>query len=171
MDVPDRPGHRSAADAVISGILTGPGVPRLRESPYRPRPVGSPAGQRASFGRTAYSASKGAIVAMTRTWALELAKTDVTVNPIVPTALTRTVATMPRVGDLVARSTRGSPLPDAVRWDSGPSRKGRTSCPGYVIRPYFRGSSPGSLSRRAPLGHHPKTSRPQWRDRREHGDG
>ncbi len=35
--------------------------------------VGSPAGQRAGFGRTAYSAAKGAIVAMTRTWAVELA--------------------------------------------------------------------------------------------------
>ncbi|MCX5528395.1 SDR family oxidoreductase [Streptomyces bobili] len=77
--------------------------------------VGSPAGQRASFGQTAYSASKGAIVAMTRTWALELAKIDVTVNAIVPTALTRMVATMPRVGDLVAQVDAGEPVPDALR--------------------------------------------------------
>ncbi|MER5218633.1 SDR family NAD(P)-dependent oxidoreductase [Streptomyces sp. NPDC002838] len=77
--------------------------------------VGSPAGQRASFGQTAYSASKGAIVAMTRTWALELAKIDVTVNAVVPTALTRMVATMPRVGDLVAKVDAGESVPDAVR--------------------------------------------------------
>ena len=34
--------------------------------------IGSPAGQRASFGQTAYSASKGAIIALIRTWAVEL---------------------------------------------------------------------------------------------------
>ncbi|MEV0220339.1 SDR family NAD(P)-dependent oxidoreductase [Streptomyces sp. NPDC050704] len=77
--------------------------------------VGSPAGQRASFGQTAYSASKGAIVAMTRTWAVELAKIDVTVNAIVPTALTRMVATMPRIGDLVAKVDAGEPVPEALR--------------------------------------------------------
>ncbi|MGW0843735.1 SDR family NAD(P)-dependent oxidoreductase [Streptomyces sp. NPDC002787] len=77
--------------------------------------VGSPAGQRASFGQTAYSAAKGAIVAMTRTWALELAKNDVTVNAVVPTALTRMVATMPRVGDLVAKVDAGEPIPEGAR--------------------------------------------------------
>ncbi|MDW4908521.1 SDR family oxidoreductase [Streptomyces sp. ADMS] len=77
--------------------------------------VGSPAGQRASFGQTAYSASKGAIVAMTRTWAVELAKIDVTVNAIVPTALTRMVATMPTLGDLVAKVDAGEPVPEAAR--------------------------------------------------------
>ncbi|MCX4825873.1 SDR family oxidoreductase [Streptomyces sp. NBC_01142] len=77
--------------------------------------VGSPAGQRASFGQTAYSASKGAIVAMTRTWALELAKIDVTVNAIVPTALTRMVATVPRIGDLVAQVDSGQPIPEGAR--------------------------------------------------------
>src|SRR5690606_2834128 len=35
--------------------------------------VGSPAGQRASFGQTAYSAAKAAIVGMARTWAVECA--------------------------------------------------------------------------------------------------
>jgi 3-oxoacyl-[acyl-carrier protein] reductase len=77
--------------------------------------VGSPAGQRASFGQTAYSAAKGAIVAMTRTWAVELAKIDVTVNAVVPTALTRMVATMPRVGDLVAKVDAGEPVPEGAR--------------------------------------------------------
>jgi len=34
--------------------------------------------------RTAYSASKGALAAMTRTWALELAEDDITVNAVAP---------------------------------------------------------------------------------------
>jgi NAD(P)-dependent dehydrogenase (short-subunit alcohol dehydrogenase family) len=34
--------------------------------------------------RTAYSASKGALAAMTRTWALELAKDGITVNSVAP---------------------------------------------------------------------------------------
>ncbi|GHE80434.1 dehydrogenase [Amycolatopsis deserti] len=77
--------------------------------------VGSPAGQRASFGQTAYSASKGAIVAMMRTWAVEHAKMGVTVNAIVPTALTRMVATIPGLGELVAKAEAGEPIPEAAR--------------------------------------------------------
>jgi len=77
--------------------------------------VGSPAGQRASFGQTAYSASKGAIVAMMRTWAVENAKIGVTVNAIVPTALTRMVATIPGLGELVENVDRGEPVPENVR--------------------------------------------------------
>jgi 3-oxoacyl-[acyl-carrier protein] reductase len=77
--------------------------------------VGSPAGQRASFGQTAYSASKGAIVAMMRTWAVEHAKIGVTVNAIVPTALTRMVATIPGLGELVEKVDRGEPVPEKVR--------------------------------------------------------
>jgi NAD(P)-dependent dehydrogenase (short-subunit alcohol dehydrogenase family) len=77
--------------------------------------VGSPAGQRASFGQTAYSASKGAIVAMMRTWAVEHAKAGVTVNAIVPTALTRMVATIPGLGELVDAVDRGEPVPEHVR--------------------------------------------------------
>ena len=77
--------------------------------------VGSPAGQRASFGQTAYSASKGAIVAMMRTWAVEHAKIGVTANAIVPTALTRMVATIPGLGELVDAVDRGEPVPENVR--------------------------------------------------------
>jgi NAD(P)-dependent dehydrogenase (short-subunit alcohol dehydrogenase family) len=77
--------------------------------------VGSPAGQCASFGQTAYSASKGAIVAMMRTWAVENAKIGVTVNAIVPTALTRMVATIPGLGELVEKVDRGEPVPEHVR--------------------------------------------------------
>src|SRR3546814_11010495 len=77
--------------------------------------VGSPAGQRASFGQTAYSASKGAVVAMARTWAVECKKLDVTVNAIVPTALTRMVATMPGMTEMAAMLDRGESLPPKAR--------------------------------------------------------
>jgi NAD(P)-dependent dehydrogenase (short-subunit alcohol dehydrogenase family) len=77
--------------------------------------VGSPAGQRASFGQTAYSASKGAIVAMMRTWAVECERMGVTVNALVPTALTRMVATIPGLGELVAAVEAGEPVPENLR--------------------------------------------------------
>ncbi|WP_169989029.1 SDR family NAD(P)-dependent oxidoreductase [Microbispora sp. H10836] len=77
--------------------------------------VGSPAGQRASFGQTAYSASKGAIVAMMRTWAAECRKIDVTVNAIIPTALTRMVATIPGLAPLVEQVERGEPIDPKIR--------------------------------------------------------
>lgn len=77
--------------------------------------VGSPAGQRASFGQTAYSASKAAIIGLTRTWAVELERQQVTVNAIVPTALTRMVATMPGMAEHVAAADRGEPVHPGLR--------------------------------------------------------
>lgn len=77
--------------------------------------VGSPAGQRASFGQTAYSAAKAAIVGLVRTWAMECAKAGVTVNAIIPTALTRMVATIPGLGSLVEEVEKGNPVPREVR--------------------------------------------------------
>lgn len=77
--------------------------------------IGSPAGQRASFGQTAYSASKAAILGLVRTWAVELERQRVTVNAIVPTALTRMVATMPGMAEHVAGVERGEPVAPALR--------------------------------------------------------
>jgi 3-oxoacyl-[acyl-carrier protein] reductase len=77
--------------------------------------VGSPAGQRASFGQTAYSAAKAAIVGMVRTWAVELERQQVTVNAIIPTALTRMVATIPGLAEHVASMDRGAPVPPTLR--------------------------------------------------------
>lgn len=77
--------------------------------------VGSPAGQRASFGQTAYSAAKAAIVGLVRTWAVECERMGVTVNAVIPTALTRMVATIPGLGDLVEQVERGAPVPDEMR--------------------------------------------------------
>jgi 3-oxoacyl-[acyl-carrier protein] reductase len=46
--------------------------------------VGSPAGQYGNFGQTNYAAAKAGIVGFARTWALELARAEITVNAIVP---------------------------------------------------------------------------------------
>ena len=77
--------------------------------------VGSPAGQFGSFGQTNYSAAKAGIVAFARTWAMELARSQITVNAIVPTAWTQMTASIPIYEPLIARIEAGDPLPRAVR--------------------------------------------------------
>jgi NAD(P)-dependent dehydrogenase (short-subunit alcohol dehydrogenase family) len=77
--------------------------------------IGSPAGQRASFGQTNYSAAKAAIVGMARTLAAEAARHDVTVNALVPVALTRMVATIPAFAEAVAAVEAGEPVPSRLR--------------------------------------------------------
>jgi len=77
--------------------------------------VGSPAGQRGNFGQTNYAAAKSGIVAFAKTWAMELARAEITVNAIVPTAWTAMTATIPIYKPLVARVAAGEPLPPAVR--------------------------------------------------------
>lgn len=77
--------------------------------------VGSPAGQFGNFGQTNYAAAKAGIVAFARTWAMELARAQVTVNAIVPTAWTRMTATIPVYAPLAERVEAGEPLPRAVR--------------------------------------------------------
>lgn len=79
--------------------------------------IGSPAGQYGSFGQTAYAACKAGIVAMARTWSLELARADVTVNAVIPTAMTAMVATMPVYADAYAKFVAGEPLPPVIRRD------------------------------------------------------
>jgi NAD(P)-dependent dehydrogenase (short-subunit alcohol dehydrogenase family) len=77
--------------------------------------VGSPAGQFGSFGQTSYAAAKAGIVAFARTWALELARAQITVNAVVPTAWTKMTATIPVYAPLVERVAAGEPLPRSVR--------------------------------------------------------
>ena len=77
--------------------------------------IGSPAGQRASFGQTGYTASKAGIVGLVRTWAAELERSGTTVNAVIPVALTRMVATIPALAELVEKVDRGEPLPADVR--------------------------------------------------------
>lgn len=77
--------------------------------------IGSPAGQHGNFGQTNYSAAKAGIVAFARTWSLELARANITVNAVVPTALTAMTATIPMYADVVKAYEAGEPLPKQVR--------------------------------------------------------
>jgi 3-oxoacyl-[acyl-carrier protein] reductase len=82
--------------------------------------VSSPAGQRGNFGQTNYAAAKAGIVAMARTWAMELAKAGITVNAVVPVAATEMTRTIPAFAPLIEASEKaGTPLPDWVRRDEG----------------------------------------------------
>ena len=79
--------------------------------------VGSPAGQFGNFGQTNYAAAKAGIVAFARTWAMELGRSRITVNTIVPTAWTRMTASIPLYAPLADRVAAGEPLPTDVRRD------------------------------------------------------
>ena len=81
--------------------------------------VGSPAGQLGNFGQTAYAAAKAGIAAMARTWAAELARSEVAVNAIIPTALTRMTETVPPLAPYVEALERGEALPHHLRADLG----------------------------------------------------
>ncbi|SDJ08955.1 3-oxoacyl-[acyl-carrier protein] reductase [Lentzea albidocapillata subsp. violacea] len=82
--------------------------------------VSSPAGQRGNFGQTNYAAAKAGIAAMARTWALELARSGIAVNAVVPVAATEMTRTIPAFAPLIEESERtGAPLPEWVRRDEG----------------------------------------------------
>ena len=114
-------------DAVIATHLRGTFTcARAAIRHFRSRPgggrlilVSSIAGQRGNFGQTAYSAAKAGIAAFARTWSMEAAKAGVTVNAIVPNALTRMVATMPMFAEAAAAVERGDPVPDQLRVGMG----------------------------------------------------
>ncbi|HEV7974078.1 SDR family NAD(P)-dependent oxidoreductase [Amycolatopsis sp.] len=80
----------------------------------------SPAGQRGNFGQTNYAAAKAGIAAMTRTWAMELAKAKITANALVPVAATDMTRTIPAFAPYIeALEQRGEPLPDWLRAEEG----------------------------------------------------
>jgi len=82
--------------------------------------ISSPAGQRGNFGQTNYAAAKAGIVAMARTWALELAKSGIDVNAVVPIAATEMTKTIPAFGPAIeAAESSGEPLPAWMRKDEG----------------------------------------------------
>ncbi|MFE1241925.1 SDR family oxidoreductase [Streptomyces tendae] len=82
--------------------------------------ISSPAGQRGNFGQTNYAAAKAGIVAMARTWALELARAAITVNAVVPVAATEMTKTVPAFAPAIEEAERtGTPLPDWLRKDEG----------------------------------------------------
>ena len=77
--------------------------------------VGSPTGQRGNVGQTNYAAAKAGIVGMVRTWAMELARAEVTVNAIVPVAATAMTETVPFFRPFVEAAERGEPMPPYAR--------------------------------------------------------
>lgn len=77
--------------------------------------IGSPAGQRGNFGQTNYAAAKAGIVAIAWTWAMELARDEITVNAVIPVALTRMAATIPRLREVAEAAEHGEPVPADLR--------------------------------------------------------
>ncbi|MBU4610868.1 SDR family oxidoreductase [Achromobacter sp. GG226] len=81
--------------------------------------VSSISGQRGKFGQGNYAAAKGGIAAMARTWATECARAGITVNAIVPVAMTQMVATIPVFAPFAKGVARGEPLPPSLRQGLG----------------------------------------------------
>lgn len=82
--------------------------------------ISSPAGQRGNFGQTNYAASKAGIVAMARTWAMELGRAGITVNAVVPVAATDMTRSIPALAPIFEEADRtGEPLPSWLRKEEG----------------------------------------------------
>ena len=81
--------------------------------------IGSPAGQYGNFGQTNYASVKAGLVAMARTWSLELARDGVTANAVIPVALSPMTATIPAFAEAYERFLAGDPIPHDLRHDRG----------------------------------------------------
>ncbi|WP_159502381.1 SDR family NAD(P)-dependent oxidoreductase [Microbacterium sp. 18062] len=81
--------------------------------------IGSPTGQRGTFGQTNYAAAKAGIVGMVRTWAQELKKAGITANVVIPVAATAMTATVPYFAAAVEADAAGEPMPAFFRHDLG----------------------------------------------------
>ncbi|MGO1182965.1 MAG: SDR family NAD(P)-dependent oxidoreductase [Micrococcaceae bacterium] len=81
--------------------------------------VGSPASQYGSFGQSNYSSAKAGVVGLARTLSLELARFKVTVNAIIPTALTEMTATIPAYRSWVEDVQARRELPPLARREHG----------------------------------------------------
>ena len=81
--------------------------------------VSSVSGQRGNFGQTNYAAAKAGIAAFARTWAMECARARITVNAIVPVAMTQMVATIPGMQRHAEAMARGEALPSELRTGMG----------------------------------------------------
>ena len=110
-------------DAVITTHLRGTftctraAAIKLREQGQGGRIIciGSPTGQVGNFGQTNYAAAKAGIVGMVRTWAMELARAEITVNAVVPVAATGMTETVPFLKPYVDALQAGEPLPPYAR--------------------------------------------------------
>lgn len=114
-------------DAVITTHLRGTftctraAAVRLREQGEGGRIIciGSPTGQVGNFGQTNYAAAKAGIVGMVRTWAMELARAQITVNAVVPVAATAMTETLPFVKPYIEALRNGEELPPFARRELG----------------------------------------------------
>jgi len=77
--------------------------------------VGSPAGQRGNIGQTNYAAAKAGIAAFARTWSMELARANITVNAVIPVAATAMTETIPALRGYVDAQRAGEPMPPFAR--------------------------------------------------------
>ena len=114
-----------------------------------------------------------------RTWALELARAEITVNAIVPTAWTAMTATIPIYKPLVARVAAGEPLPAAgaprardrhARGLRRPGRVPRLGRRGRDQRAGDRDRRRPALSLLAPGGDRHRAARRRLGRRRDRGD-
>ncbi|MCZ2803640.1 SDR family oxidoreductase [Modestobacter sp. VKM Ac-2983] len=114
-------------DAVLTTHLRGTftctraAAVRMREQGEGGRVIciGSPTGQVGNFGQTNYAAAKAGIVGMVRTWAMELARAEITVNAVVPVAATAMTETVPFLKPYVDALAAGDPLPPFARQELG----------------------------------------------------
>ncbi|MCZ2822713.1 SDR family oxidoreductase [Modestobacter sp. VKM Ac-2977] len=114
-------------DAVLTTHLRGTftctraAAVRMREQGEGGRVIciGSPTGQVGNFGQTNYAAAKAGIVGMVRTWAMELARAEITVNAVVPVAATAMTETVPFLKPYVDALAAGDPLPAFARQELG----------------------------------------------------
>lgn len=90
---------------------------RENEIPGRIILIGSPAGQFGSFGQTNYATAKAGLVAMARTWSLELARAGITANAVIPTALSPMTATIPAYTQVYEDYVAGKGIPTEYRRD------------------------------------------------------
>jgi 3-oxoacyl-[acyl-carrier protein] reductase len=77
--------------------------------------VSSISGQLGNFGQVNYAAAKAGIAAMARSLAIELQRYNITVNAIIPNAITRMVTSIPGFEDLGDKVERGETLPADIR--------------------------------------------------------
>lgn len=94
---------------------------RMKEQggPGRVLCIGSPTGQVGTFGQTNYAAAKAGIVGMVRTWAMELARAQITVNAVIPVAATAMTETVPFVRPYIEAHKAGRPMPPYARQQLG----------------------------------------------------
>ncbi|MEV5447656.1 SDR family oxidoreductase, partial [Streptomyces sp. NPDC052644] len=115
----------SRTSGARAGRSATPTTPGRNQDSYSPGEggriicIGSPTGQRGTFGQTNYAAAKAGIVGMVRTWALELKRAGITANTVVPVAATAMTATVPYFAAAVRAEADGEPMPAFFRHDLG----------------------------------------------------